>query len=128
MLAQESSCGSSSVAFSTYVAGLVAGRHLSTFESCCEVHDICYDSCTLRDNCDRDFGLCMRNGCAHLSEEPSDFDECVNKSGVFLSAVENFGSFAYGENCTRKQQVSPAQFVYDMLEISTSGILEMLAI
>lgn len=120
--ADDSACGSSSVAFSTYVAGMVAGKHLPVFESCCEIHDLCYDSCASREQCDQDFGVCMKSGCA---KSPSlTYDECVNTSGVFLSAVETFGSYAYSENCTNDLG-SSVQFVFDFLEVSSAEIINM---
>lgn len=123
-VAEESACGSSSVAFSTYVAGMVAGKHLPVFESCCEIHDLCYDSCASRDQCDQDFGTCMKNGCAKSPSQT--YEECVNTSGMFLSAVETFGSYAYSENCTNDLG-SSVQFVFDFLEVSSAEIINMLS-
>jgi hypothetical protein len=128
-MAQESACGSSSVTFSTYFAGVVAGKHLPGFESCCEAHDRCYDSCSSREQCDSEFGSCMRTTCAIRNSSETDYDECLNRSGMFQTAVETLGSFAYNENCTNELvddlSADPVQLVYDFLQINTADIMEM---
>lgn len=120
---EESACGSPSVTFSTYVAGVVAGKHLDGFESCCQAHDTCYDSCSSREECDVAFGACMRNACRKRNADGQEYDECINTSGMFQTAVEALGGFAYSENCTQEQD--PVQFVYDFLDINTAEILEL---
>lgn len=125
-IAEESACGSSSVSFSTYLAGMVAGKHLPSFESCCAAHDSCYDSCTSRDQCDMDFGECMRTTCAKRNPSATiDYEDCVNTSGVFQTAVEAFGGYAYSENCT--EELNPVQFMFDFLETNTAEIMELFA-
>lgn len=124
MASEESACGSSSVTFSTYLAGVFAGKHLPGFESCCAAHDHCYDTCTSRAQCDLDFGECMRATCWKRNAAGIEYDDCVSTSDVFQTAVETFGGIAYSDNCTEEQ--GPMQAVFDFLEINTAEIIEQI--
>lgn len=124
--AEESHCGSAHLTGSTFMANLVGGRHLAGFESCCESHDICYDSCATKEHCDQNFKHCMKNECTNRSETAADYEECVNKSDIFVSAVETLGGFAYDDNCTSQGAMPSAQFIYDLINSSTADLMEML--
>lgn len=137
---EESACGSSSIAFSTYVAGVVAGKHLIGFEECCSAHDNCYDDCISREECDKQFGVCMRHTCAWRNIEDIDLEECMNTSSLFETAVQTFGGIAYYENCTTdsitssqliyefsSDTASSVKLMYDFLEVSSAELMEMLS-
>jgi hypothetical protein len=128
----ESSCGSASVAYSTEIAALYAGKHLTTFESCCAAHDKCYDDCTSRVQCDQEFGACMKHSCAFNNQASTTdanecddqavvlYEECVATSEVFFTVVEALGSLAYSVNCSADSGESPGLF---HTEFSSSDLL-----
>jgi hypothetical protein len=122
LASDDSACGSASITYSTYLAGVVGGKHLPGFQTCCQAHDSCYDTCTSRDQCDLNFGECMRTSCAKRNDAGMDYDDCVSTSGIFQTAVETFGGIAYTENCT--EELGAVQLVYDFLQVNTAVIME----
>jgi len=59
-----------------------------TFLTCCNGHDICYDTCNSgKKACDTTFKNCMMNSCSDLG--------CQMVANSFYAAVQAFGCPAY---------------------------------
>jgi len=69
------------------------------FTPCCDKHDICYDSCQLkdrhRDTCDKDFLQCMQSTCKTTYKGKK--SECLSTAAMYNMATTSFGCKLYKE-------------------------------
>ncbi|XP_074618318.1 group XIIA secretory phospholipase A2-like [Acropora palmata] len=87
-------CGSMGIKIDT--------THFSGFTRCCDLHDICYDTCNNdRNQCDEDFKSCLDNECLltglgnRLPKEQ--LDSCQSSADLMYSGTYALGCMAYKE-------------------------------
>lgn len=76
--------------------------HFAGFTKCCDLHDICYDTCNNdRTQCDEDFKSCLDNECLltglgnRLPKEQ--LDACQTSADLLYSGSYALGCVAYKE-------------------------------
>ena len=61
---------------------------------CCDVHDMCYDSCgNSKKQCDKDFEECLLGVCTNPSSGTK--DDCEGMANILSAGVGMFGCNAY---------------------------------
>lgn len=86
-------CGSMGITLDT--------RHFPGFNSCCDKHDKCYDTCNNdRDKCDEAFEDCIDNVCdeAKLTQSADRVAFCVNAAGVMQTAARGLGCNSFKDS------------------------------
>ena len=73
------------------------------FTECCDVHDMCYDSCNSdRKQCDEDFKSCLSNVCLFegLSNEESKtkMKQCQTSADMMFATTSSLGCAAFMES------------------------------
>ena len=72
------------------------------FESCCNRHDICYDTCNSdRTKCDDDFKTCLRYACdlesVHSQHNKKKLQQCHQMVDIMHSGTVGLGCTAFKE-------------------------------
>ena len=64
--------------------------------SCCDAHDMCYDTCQKSKlDCDNEFQTCLRQVCKVKASDSELLEECNNRNQLMVVGATAFGCKAY---------------------------------
>lgn len=103
--------------------------HFSGFTRCCDLHDICYDTCNNdRNQCDEDFKSCLDNECLltglgnRLPKEQ--LDSCQSSADLMYSGTYALGCMAYKEAQRNACLCNGRTLTYILMYVATAtGLL-----
>eukprot|EP01121_Diplochlamys_sp_Union-15-3_P021238 TRINITY_DN854_c0_g1_i1.p1 TRINITY_DN854_c0_g1~~TRINITY_DN854_c0_g1_i1.p1 ORF type:complete len:109 (+),score=6.54 TRINITY_DN854_c0_g1_i1:257-583(+) len=64
------------------------------FESCCDKHDHCYDTCDVRktkEYCDNEFKECMNTLCKKITKQQGKYKQCLDQAKLYVQMTTIFG-------------------------------------